>query len=275
MAEVEEQRQSQRIKALEDEVKVLKNEIKAVLLDIREQYLNWDNPFSGESRLDEMRIKTGSLGQETPSPITPKLDKEEKPSPALNGSEEDKEAWSNLSQSSEPQHQAAAPSKARSQRGDSEGSLLTAPIFKSSGVANRTDEERGDELSPTVPIFRPGNGGIKEQHGGKQNGKQNGANLATIAGLTEWVDQTTQRIGKQRTEAIVEGLYLMERLPPGIKDFLLKFVELSEAKEPQRQITTKDYLTVLAQIEGLLGQGSTSEMALVSILINGKGEGSG
>ena len=59
------------------------------------------------------------------------------------------------------------------------------------------------------------------------------------------------------------------------EDFLLKFVELSEAKEPQRQITTKDYLTVLAQIEGLLGQGSTSEMALVSILINGKGEGSG
>ncbi len=36
----------QRITVLEDELKILKNEIKAVLLDLREQYLNIQNPFN-------------------------------------------------------------------------------------------------------------------------------------------------------------------------------------------------------------------------------------
>jgi len=36
----------QRLKALEDEFKVLKNEIKTVLLDIREHYLALENPFN-------------------------------------------------------------------------------------------------------------------------------------------------------------------------------------------------------------------------------------
>lgn len=273
MAEAEEQRQSHRIKALEDEVKVLKNEIKSILLDIREQYLSWDNPFAGGPHPDGRKIQTVSFGQEMPSPMTSRLDEGENPSSAPSESEGDKEARSTPSQSLEPKFRAEAPSEARSQRGVSERLLspTVAPIFKPSDEANRPDEGQSDELSPTVPVFRPGISGIKRQHGGKQNG----ANLATIAGLTEWVDQTTQRIGKQRAEAIVEGLYLMERLPSGIKDFLLKFIQLSEAEEPQRHIATKDYLTVLAQIEGLLGHGSTSEMALVSILTDSKGVSSG
>ena len=36
----------QRIRVLEEELKVLKNEIKSVLLDLREQYLNIQNPFN-------------------------------------------------------------------------------------------------------------------------------------------------------------------------------------------------------------------------------------
>ena len=36
----------QRIEALEDTIKVLKNEINTVLLDIREHYLDLENPFN-------------------------------------------------------------------------------------------------------------------------------------------------------------------------------------------------------------------------------------
>jgi|GEM_PF-2958265 hypothetical protein len=121
------------------------------------------------------------------------------------------------------------------------------------------------------PVFKTSSDRIKKQH----NGRQDGIDLATIAGLTQWVDQTTHRIGKRRTEAIVEGLCLIERLSPGIEDFLLRFIQASEVQEPQRQIKTKDYLTILAQLEGLLGQGNKSEMALISILSNGKGGSSG
>ena len=226
----------QRVKVLEDEVKVLKNEIKAVLLDIREHYLNYQNPFSGEFRLDERRIKTVPLGEEKPAPMVRNLVEEEKLASEINRLE-DREERSNVIASEAKQPQ-------------SEESPLTAPTLKL-------------------------NKQVESQYNGKQNGKQNGTGLATLAGLTQWVDQTTQRIGKQRAEALVEGLHMMEHLPLGIRDFLLKFIQLSEAKEPQRRITTKDYLTILTQLEGLLGQGSTSEMALVSILTDGKGDSSG
>ena len=39
---------SETVKRLDDEVKVIKNEIQAVLLDIREAYLNPENPFNPE-----------------------------------------------------------------------------------------------------------------------------------------------------------------------------------------------------------------------------------
>ncbi|MHB8086438.1 MAG: hypothetical protein ACYDHZ_11505, partial [Dehalococcoidia bacterium] len=38
--------EEQRIKLLEEELKILKNEVKTILLDIREQYLNIQNPFN-------------------------------------------------------------------------------------------------------------------------------------------------------------------------------------------------------------------------------------
>lgn len=211
----------QRLKALEDEVKILKNELKAVLLDIREQYLSCQNPFRTEPHLDGRRVRTVPLKGEEPDPMVHKVGKEEEPS--------------------------------------AEPSML-----------EDKNEEQRSERPLTAPIFESNNG-VKRQH----NGKQKEMDLATIAGLTQWVDQTIQKIGKQRTEATIEGLYLMEHLPSGIKDFLLKFIHLSKAKEPQRQITTKDYLTALTQLEGLLGQGSTSEMALISILSTGQGDGNG
>ena len=98
--------------------------------------------------------------------------------------------------------------------------------------------------------------------------------LAVIAGLTEWVDKTIQRIGKHRTDAIVEGLHSIGRLPGGMKEFLVRFVELSPDSEPERQLKTKDYLTVLSQLEGLLGSNSSRpEMSLLTILNSDEASG--
>jgi len=36
------------VKRLDDDVKIIKNEIQAILLDIREAYLNRENPFNPE-----------------------------------------------------------------------------------------------------------------------------------------------------------------------------------------------------------------------------------
>jgi hypothetical protein len=37
---------NEKITRLENEIKVLKNEVQAVLLDLRESYLNMENPFN-------------------------------------------------------------------------------------------------------------------------------------------------------------------------------------------------------------------------------------
>jgi len=222
-----------RIKNLEDEVKILKNEIQQILLDIREQYLNYQNPFNVEPRLDERKIPTARLTEE-PVPKVHKLDNAEKDARPGLISLPDKEEQESLSRSPEPELQA--------ERGDSGGD---GPVFK---VDNKVEK--------------------------RNNGQQKAVDLATIAGLTQWVDHTTQRVGKQRTEAIVEGLNIMEHLTPAIEKFLLKFIQVSEAKEPE-QVTTKDYLSVLSQLESLLGYGNSSEMALISILSDGNGRGNG
>jgi len=264
--------QIKRIQALEDEMKVLKNEVKTVLLDIREQYLNLESPFNGwTSRLGGRVEQSPSLGEEECSALAEGTDNEAEPLPA-----------------------SSDPNGASNQ---TPGPVFCSPVFRSTdegdglgGEAGGCDEDAGAGMGSPVSGAGAGSGvtGFAGRAGGgdmlagmhrrgkaRGNGGENDIDLATIAGLTQWVDQTRQRIGSRRTEAIVEGLYLIGRLPPGIRDFLLKFVELADISEPQRQIATKDYLTVLTQLEGLLGKGSASEMALVSLLSDGKGDGNG
>src|SRR4030042_3071118 len=57
----------QRIQVLEDEVKILKNEVKAVLLDLREQYMNMQNPFNQLPNAD-------AISGVTPEPIAKRAD---------------------------------------------------------------------------------------------------------------------------------------------------------------------------------------------------------
>ena len=53
----------------------------------------------------------------------------------------------------------------------------------------------------------------------------------------------------------------------------MRFVELSPDSEPDRQLKTRDYLTVLSQLEGLLGKSGRTEMSLLSILNSDEASG--
>jgi hypothetical protein len=57
---------------LEDEMKVLKNEVQSVLLDLRDRYLETENPFnSPEPKLAPQQILVGS---QAPTPASPPED---------------------------------------------------------------------------------------------------------------------------------------------------------------------------------------------------------
>jgi len=227
---------NQRVKVLEDEVKVLKAEVKSVLLDIREQYLNNENPFANPGRAPEWN---GNGNSDAAAPtVVVRESVVERTSGNGNGSK--------AKVTEAPTGEEELSGEASSQR---QVAVVPAPTRSSSsnihGYARQAEQARCDLLD-----------------------------LAVIAGLTEWVDKTIQRIGKHRTEAIVEGLHSIGRLPGGMKDFLVRFVELSPDSEPERQLKTKDYLTVLSQLEGLLGSNSSRpEMSLLTILNSDEASG--
>jgi archaellum component FlaD/FlaE len=155
----------------------------------------------------------------------------------------------------------------------------------SSATAKESAQEWGQEEQVAEQHASPGQDRPSRQPGTQQTGQQvnprsgdghkghqvshsqsDGASLSLIAGLTGWVDRTTQRIGKRRAEALIEGLEALGYLSATTKDFLLKFISFCDAKEPEQAVTAKDYLAALAQLEGLLGESNTSQMALISML---------
>ena len=145
-------------------------------------------------------------------------------------------------------------------------------------------EEEQESLPASAERDRKGAGGLLpglgplEQEADRRKGKQpreylrgrgngDGITLLTIAGLSKWVDESTEQIGKERTEVMVEACHMVGHLSPELKDLLVKLVRLAQADETKRgKITTKDYLGVIAQLDNLLGYGSESEAALLSIL---------
>jgi hypothetical protein len=220
---------NQRLKVLEDEVKVLKAELKSVLLDIREQYLNNQNPFTNSGRAPEQSGRDGNCDRA--DAILPTVVVRE----------------SVIERDKAPQHSerdikedaAESPSNGRK----STTATLSSPALTESSWPR--EENLCHQAGESHPVR---------------------LDMAVIAGLTEWVDKSVRRIGKQRTGAIVEGLHCIGRLPGGMKDFLVRFVQLSPDSEPERQLRARDYLTVLSQLEGLLGQSGKPELSLLTLL---------
>ena len=70
---------------------------------------------------------------------------------------------------------------------------------------------------------------------------------------------------------MVEACHIVGHINPELKELLIKLVHLAQTDEPKRgKVNTRDYLGVIAQLDGLLGYGNESEAALLTILTNGK-----
>jgi len=88
----------------------------------------------------------------------------------------------------------------------------------------------------------------------------------TIAGLARWVDQAAARIGKEKVAALVEVCSVTGHLPSSLREVLLKFAHLSEARRNDGRATASDYLALVLQLEALMGRSSQSGAALLAIL---------
>lgn len=299
--------EEQRIKLMEEELKILKNEVKTILLDIREQYLNIQNPFnfnmvantppaganpdqkekateappedfnlagdtamaSADSDLADAGLSfgkpfadlSGGPGFDTPgmppdgfmneSPgAGPSMDSGPSagPGPSCEMSADD-----DISDEDEEDEQ---PKKSKNTRGKK----------KPHDAKADSDEEDSEEeglLVSTKPVS-PKNG-KKKSPNMIMSGTR--ADLVVIAGLTQWVDQATVKLGKDRTEALVEMSNAMGRIPDNIKDVLIRMVRISRCESENLQPpTATDYLAVLAQLESLISGEQIQDNALLSVL---------
>jgi hypothetical protein len=284
---------SQKITELENEIKVLKNEVKAILLDIREQYLNAENPFfsrpqetgtgpviniSNTPGLIEHEAHEPMSGVEEPIPDNIEVPDEEKTeTPAVEETipaSEDKNGGKESTLPSltlEPDEDDAPPKKDKRGKKDKSSPYSDTELSFENG---------GEELLQEINDY-----GIQEMLSSEERpaprqknnrGYNQRINLITIAGLSRWVDESTEKIGKERAEVMVEACHMVGHMSMELKDLVIRLVRLSQAEEPKKgKINTRDYLGVIAQLDSLLGYSNESEAALLSILTNSKETNSG
>jgi hypothetical protein len=289
--------EEQRIKVLEEELKVLKNELKTVLLDLREQYLNIQNPFNNGMAANagspppEINPKNGDDTNDSDNTDADELDMEGdnendntdiefnqssmamdtddfSNSPSLGDDSND----GNQFASAGPQFTELETTEISGPNidGDSPESRPALSSKNEERDENEDGEDENDYLdeeseSEVIALKSPSVKNNKKKALSLPTGNPK-FDLVVIAGLTQWIDQATAKLGKERTEALVEMSCTMGRTPEHLKEVLIKMARLSPHESNGQPLKASDYLSILAQLENLLGESEIKDHALLSIL---------
>jgi hypothetical protein len=214
---------NERVAQLESEIKILKNEVQAVLLDLRDKYLEAENPFNAP--LPPAAPQQIIIDRQAPAPAA-------KPAPAPAGNvEEEDEAGDEDDNSSTTDDRPEPPAPVRTMR-----------------ASERQQPAAASQLAPA-----------RADDSGRDMG------LVTIAGLACWADESVRRLGRQRTETILDLSQMIGFLGPDLKEILVKLVKV-EADDQACGITARDYFDSLMKITTLLGKDNQTEETMLSIL---------
>jgi hypothetical protein len=285
---------SNKITELENEIKVIKNEVKAILLDIREQYLNAENPFIARAQgVDNGPfVNIGNMTKPTDS------QKNQEESSDFSALMKDDSADSPVGESGDAQENKGQ-RKDSAPQVESNNTEGTLPLLTLEPDADEVQHKQGKKTKASSGFdFEPAANkrgaelledindcDIKDLLDDEERpvarsrtgrGYNRKINLITIAGLSRWVDESTEKIGKERTEVMVEACHMVGHISTELKDLVIRLVRLSQVDVPKKgKINTRDYLGVIAQLDNLLGYNNDSEAALYSILTNVKETNSG
>ncbi len=227
-----------KVTQLEDEIKILKSEVQAVLLDLRDSCLSGENPFNPAA--SPVNIQPIIINQPPPVP--------DEPPPAT---DEEHEVTPEENRESEPPER-------------EEPANEPEPADKPELIASEKTAHEEVKRAWRAEI-EPGLRGLQFKAREATAGPEGKADLATIAGLVQWVTESTGRLGRERTNVILDTSEMMGHLPPDIKEIMAKFISLTP-DGCSGEVTTRDYLMSLIGLDSLLGKGNKSEIALLSIL---------
>jgi hypothetical protein len=219
-----------RIAALEDEINVLKTEIKAVLVDIRDELMKKKGPFavqSGESRA------TG---------------------PADPGFEVDS---NDLDIYAEPTARILRMDAASRGPGNETATLVQppapAPATPDDLVTRLSKMAHAGATMPSRPMPAPG---APREWG-----------VLDIASMGKWAEAATRRVGRKRLEELLGVYQLLTGEPQQEpKDALLLMLDLCGANHEPANVSMNDIVTVLSQLDALFRGNAITEVTVLSLL---------
>lgn len=164
-------------------------------------------------------------------------------------------------------------------RGPAPGQQGPRPLRRETG-------EKGEKEGPTTggpgfgrrfPLERRGTGEGKPETAAKGEKKEEKAtedtqvNLMTLIGIVRWVEKSIKKVGKERVEAIVEIYRTAGYLPASCKDIIPQVIRLAEDEKPEGVVSMGDSISVLLQLDSLLGGKFKTESAVLSTLFDENG----
>ena len=245
--------QDQKIQQLEDEVRLLKNEIKHVLTDIQEYVLDARNPFNAA-----IAVEVPNLGVVINQPAAP----HEGPALPQDGdarAEEDERV------------NGRATSGLVGESSEGSAPPEDPPFLVGSPTESAVRDEPGGGLiqrhadsSPQVNLERP----IASVEA-TQPAETGPTELATVIALSEWVRSAAAKIGVKRTKTILEICGPAGYITPESREVLRGLTELVSTRKggPQPSADMRTCMVFLAQLCNILSPEGRQEDRLLSLIL--------
>ena len=226
---------NQTVTTLQDEIKLLKGEIKTVLKEIRAAVLTADNPFVASTGTPKFRVVE-----------RPRDDDDEG---SDQGGKEEDNASETPAADLPGQPPGGPPLGGPGQPPG--GPPLGGPGQPPGGVGMAESAALHDDKEP-IPL-RPD----EEEHASTSPLQWN---LLTIASLTAWAEDAVKTLGPQRFQIVLELAGFAELLSPDVREVLSSLAELTPARESKdakaRPMNVNECLVILHQLQAIL-QGET------------------
>ncbi len=217
--------------AMEEEIKVLKGEIKSILEEIRASVLTRDNPFALQTGLPVFQPVERSDKTSEPSPApeplpAPEAHREPVPEPARASEAEDP-----LPPVLRVEPAAALP--------ETREEPQAAPLTVMAGAGPRVTPlpTMAEVMAPQV------------------------WSVSTIAGLIAWVDETTSRLGTTHLQMILDLARFAGLIPPEAEEALMKVIKLASSRKDSATVSVNDTLVAVRQLEAIFQATESDEMS--------------
>jgi hypothetical protein len=212
--------------ALEEEVKLLKGEIKTILEEIRTSVLARDNPFAWQGGLPIFQPIGRSDAASEPS-LAPEAPRAPSRAPATASEVEDPLP-----------HVLRVEPTAPPETGDGPES---APLPATAGS--------GREVTPLPAMV--------------EEAVPQAWSVSTIAGLIAWVDETASRLGTTHLQMILDLARFAGLIPPEAEEALLKVIKLASSRKDSATVSVNDTLVALRQLEAIFQGAESDEMSFL------------